>query len=118
MRATVEQERVRARILELHRLGGVSVAAIAAHQDVRKGKSTVQMIIQRFGDRVSLVAKKPAGRPSILAFHISLCFSLLLPIFYFILIVFRFRRELVLHAKKQPYWGCGKLGEEVHKFLG
>ena len=61
MRATVEQERVRARILELHQLGGMSVAAIAAHQDVRKGKSTVQMIIQRFDDRVSLVAKKPAG---------------------------------------------------------
>ena len=64
IRATVEQERVRARILELHRAGGMSMAAIGAHQDVLRGKSTVQMVISQFGNRVSTEAKKQPGRPS------------------------------------------------------
>lgn len=35
--AAAEQERVQARVLELHQLSGVSLDAIAAHEDVKKG---------------------------------------------------------------------------------
>ena len=31
--------------------------------------------------------------------------------------LFSFKRQLILLAKKEPYWGCNKLGEEVHMKL-
>ena len=75
IRAQVERERVRARIIQLYREGELSLAAIGKHPDVMRGKSTVQMIIKNFGDRISTKAKKQPGRPSKLTKRCFYAFS-------------------------------------------
>ena len=64
IRKALEQERLRARVLELHRAGELSMKAIADLPEINKSKATVQSIISRFGDRVGTRAKKQPGRPS------------------------------------------------------
>ena len=59
----VDQERVRARILELH-AAGKGYGEIARHADVNRSRATVQSIVTRFGNREEVADKPRPGRPS------------------------------------------------------
>ena len=63
IRAKVEQERIRQKVLELHQAGGLTLKQIADHPEVRKPKSTVQSIISAFSGQESMQDKPGAGRP-------------------------------------------------------
>ena len=60
------QAKLRSRVLELFWEGKLSMAAIAAHPDIKRSKATVQSIIERFGDRPDTQTKHAGGRRSIL----------------------------------------------------
>lgn len=64
LRKKWEKEQVRKRVLELHSQGGLTMAQIGAHQDVRLAKQTVWNIINTFGKRGDVQAKKQPGKPS------------------------------------------------------
>ena len=112
--ALAEKERVRKRVLELHHAGGLSLAQIAGHPDVLKSKATVQSMIKTFGSRPTMEAKKSPGRSTKMTFryissslgHISTHYP-----------PARFKRDLRRLAVMNPYWGCGKLADAVHKKL-
>lgn len=64
MRKKIEKEKLRARILELHREGLLSIAGIGAHPDVQRPKSTVASIIKTFGGRATTEESPRSGRPT------------------------------------------------------
>lgn len=75
LRKKLEKEQVRKRVLELAQDGKLSLAAIAAHPDVKMSKGGVQGIIKRCKDRNDVVAKKNPGRPSKLTKRCALSVS-------------------------------------------
>ncbi len=64
LRAKWEKEQKRKRVLELYKAGGLSLAGIATHPDVRLSPSTVQYTIKDFGDRDDVQTKKQLGHLS------------------------------------------------------
>jgi hypothetical protein len=114
IRAEVERERVRARILELWRTNQYRYQQIGNDPQVMKSKSTVQSIIKTFGARESTSSAWAGGRPTVMKpQYVIRSF----PYVFCSLCAFSYRRTLGRLAMKHPKWSARRLIDEIDGYL-
>ena len=111
-RSHAEQQVLREKVLELHRQGNMSLAAIAKHPQVQCPRSTVQHIIKNFSERET--AKRASRAPKSVVTP-RYAFGSLKSSISVSDVRFRYRNSLKRLADKHPFWGCRQLAEHLHQ---
>ena len=113
LRKQFEEEKLRDKVLELWRKGGMSLQQIADHEEVKRSKSTVQYIIKRFKDRRTTQTLAKVGRP---CKSTRRCVNIaFLAHFQWFSWLFRYRNSLRRLAGANPFWGASRLADYLHR---